>query len=234
MDIGICHRQLDGLVTTSSEALTGAFTTHTNISATANSSSTSDGASDNPNPYAIITDRNIFHLNPLPPPPVVEEKPVDVPKVYLNGIIKVGDNIRVLFSIPQKDAKSQTSYFKLAPGERATGESDNVLELLRIHPDQQDVDVVVNGTVETLSVLSNSMPSTGGKRRRCLAASACGCSSSSQRIVSVFMAGGGGRKFLALRRRNGWWRWHGEASIGGNNSTSLGGSGGSNSWRWWL
>ena len=130
----------------------------TSVGATAHPPSISDGAGDNSNPYAVIIDRNVFRLNPPPPPPSAEKKPVDLPKVYLNGIIKVGDDVRVLFSIPPKDAKSQTTYFKLAPGER-----DDVLELVRVHPDQQEVDVLVSGTAMTLSVLSNSLAGAGGK-----------------------------------------------------------------------
>jgi len=143
---------------TSSQALTSAPPSNVNVAARANSSSTSDVAGDNSNPYAIIVDRNIFRLNPPPPPPVPEEKPKELPKVYLNGILKIGDDVRVLFSIPSKDAKTPTSYFKLAPGEK-----DGDLELVKIHPDQQYVDVLVSGTAMTLSMLSNTLASAGGK-----------------------------------------------------------------------
>jgi hypothetical protein len=133
-------------------ALTGAAATYT-------PSSASDGFSDNSNPYAVIVDRNVFRLNPPPPPPSdADKKARDLPKVYLDGIIRIGDDVRVLFSIPPKDAKGATSYFKLAPGER-----DDVLELVKIHPNQQEVDILVNGTAETLSVLSNSLAVSDGK-----------------------------------------------------------------------
>src|ERR1700733_689091 len=66
-------------LTTSLQALTSAAT-----------SNTSDGAGDNSNPYAVIVDRNIFRLNPVPlPPPPVDTKPKELPKVYLSGIIKI-------------------------------------------------------------------------------------------------------------------------------------------------
>jgi hypothetical protein len=130
----------------------------TGTAVTANPSSTSDEAGDNSNPYAVIISRNVFGLNPPPPPPSESKKPVELPKVYLNGIIRVGDDVRVLFSIPPKDAKGQTTYFKLAPGEK-----DGVLELVKIHPDQQEVDVIVSDTAMTLSVLSNSLAATAGK-----------------------------------------------------------------------
>jgi hypothetical protein len=141
-------------------ALKAASTVSAPNPATSGLSSSSDGAGDNSNPYAIITDRNVFRLNPPPPPPSAEKKPVDMPKVYLSGIIKIGDDVRVLFSIPPKDAKSPTSYFNLSPGEK-----DDVLELVRVHPDQQEVDVLVNGMPMTLSVASNSLAASGGAVR---------------------------------------------------------------------
>jgi hypothetical protein len=131
--------------------------------ATAGPPSPSAGASDNSNPYAVITDRNVFHLNPPPVPAAVVEKPVDVPKVYLDGIMKVGNEVRVFFSIPPKDKKPQASYFDLAANEKATGGDDEVLELVRIHPDQQGVDVIINGTAETLSLEKNSLASADSK-----------------------------------------------------------------------
>jgi hypothetical protein len=144
---------------TSARALTGGVAPKVSAAATASPSSISDGADDNSNPYTIIVDRNVFRLNPPPPPhSAADDKPVELPKVNLNGIIKVGNDVRVLFSIPAKDAKSQISYFKLAPGEK-----DDVLELVKIHSDQQAVDVLVSGTAMTLSMASNSLASTGGK-----------------------------------------------------------------------
>jgi len=210
---------------TSLRALTG-------VAATATPSSTSDGTGDNSNPYAIIIDRNVFRLNPPPPPASADKKPAELPKVYLNGIVRVGDDVRVLFSIPPKDAKGQTSYFKLAPGER-----DDVLELVRIHPDQQEVDVLVSGTAMTLSLLSNSLASAGGKagggatapgpaavlhggpRAPAAAAAPSGGSSAiiagggrdSSPYGGVTVAGGGGG---------------GVTTIGGGNSTSFGGGSG--------
>ena len=120
-------------------------------------SRSSDAANDSSNPYAIITDRNIFRLNPPPPPPKPEEKPAELPKVNFNGSYQVGDRVLVLFSIPPKDAKSQVAYLKLSPGEAQNG-----LELVSIHPDQKEVEVLVNGTKETLSLATNT-PSAGSK-----------------------------------------------------------------------
>src|SRR5271170_1999683 len=122
-------------------AVTSNASPKVSAAAKANPSSTSDTTGDDSNPYAVIVDKNIFHLNPLPPPPAPEEKPKDLPKVYLNGILKIGDDVRVLFTIPAKDAKTPATYFKLAPGEK-----DGDLELIKIYPDQQRVDVLVSGT----------------------------------------------------------------------------------------
>lgn len=189
----------------------------TSAAATSTPSSTSDGAGDNSNPYAIITDRNIFRLNPPPPPPSdAEKKPVDLPKVYLNGIIKIGDDVRVLFSIPPKDAKGQTAYFKLAPGEK-----DDVLELVRIHPDQQEVDVLVSGTAMTLSMLSNSLASAGGKAAG--GAKASGPAAAPPGGSSAIIAGGGGNSSPYGRVTVGG--GGGVTTIGGRNSTSFGGGG---------
>jgi hypothetical protein len=216
--------------------LKAASTASAGTPATSGISSSSDGVADNSNPYAIITDRNVFRLNPPPPPPSVEKKPVDLPKVYLSGIIKIGDNVRVLFSIPSKDAKGETSYFNLSPGEK-----DDVLELIRVHPNQQEVDVLVDGTPMTLSVLSNTLASTeapkasGGRRGPTPfapppAPSAQGAPHESSAIIAggeaessgyggVAVAGGGGGGGSSSSGSR-----YGGVSIGGGNSFGGGGS----------
>jgi hypothetical protein len=122
---------------------------------TANSS---DASADDSNPYAIITDRNVFRLNPIPPPPAVEVKPADLPKINLNGFVKIRDITRVLFSIPPKDAKQDTAYYSLALGEK-----QGILELVKIHPEKGEVDILNSGTPMTLSLASNSVASGGGR-----------------------------------------------------------------------
>jgi hypothetical protein len=197
-------------------ALAIPFRALTAVAATANPSSTSDGAGDNSNPYSIIIDRNVFRLNPPPPPPSAEKKPVELPKVYLNGIFKVGDDVRVLFSIPPKDAKGQTTYFKLAPGEK-----DGVLELVGIHPDQQEVDVLVSDTAMTLSVLSNSLASAGGKSGG--GGTSSGPAAAPHGGTSAIIAGGSrdSSPYGDVTVAGG-----GVTTIGGGNSTSFGGGSG--------
>jgi hypothetical protein len=110
------------------------------------------------NPYAVISDRNVFRLNPPPPPPPPPEvKPSDLPQYKLTGIIKVGEVTRVLFALAPKDAKEQTTYLNLAAGER-----QGQLELVKINKEKEEVDVINSGTPMTLSVASNSFASAKG------------------------------------------------------------------------
>jgi hypothetical protein len=181
---------------------------------------------DTDNPYGVIIDRNVFRLVAPPPPAPVEQKPVDLPKVNFNGTFKIGGNVRVLFCIPAKDAKSHPEYLQLAPGEKQDG-----LELVKLYPDEKQVDVLVSGTAETLSVNSNTAsasprsvaqmpiaqpgpqpaPNAGGPivagGSGSSAIVAGGNSGSSRYGGGVTVAGGGGS---------------GVTSIGGNNSSSGG------------
>ncbi len=59
--------------------------------------------SEEANPYAVISDKNVFHLNPPPPPaPAEATKPPDLQKVMLSGFQKVGDRMKVYLAIPAK------------------------------------------------------------------------------------------------------------------------------------
>jgi len=108
------------------------------------------------NPYAVISDRNIFHLNPPPPPPPVDPpKPSDARKVMLNGFIGKGNSTRALMAIVPKDTKEPTRYLNLAPGER----KDDV-ELVSISLKDEAVDIVNEGTAMLLTIKSNSFAST--------------------------------------------------------------------------
>ncbi len=108
------------------------------------------------NPYAVISDRNIFHLNPPPPPPPIDPpKPSDTRKVMLSGFLGKGNSTRALMAIVPKDTKEPTRYLNLAPGER----KDDV-ELVSIRLKEEEVDIVNEGTAMLLSVKSNSFAST--------------------------------------------------------------------------
>jgi hypothetical protein len=104
------------------------------------------------NPYAVISDRNVFHLNPPPPPPAAPEKAADVPKVLLSGFRTVGSNTRVFMVLQPKDARDVVKFLDLAPGER-----NGAVELVRINAEKREVDIINSGTHMTLSLASNGV-----------------------------------------------------------------------------
>jgi hypothetical protein len=106
------------------------------------------------NPYSVISDRNIFHLNPPPPPPTADAPKVDVRKVMLTGFIGHGSTMKVLMAILPNDNKEVIKYVSLVPGQK----DDNV-ELVKINYSKEAVDIINAGTPETLTVLSNSYAS---------------------------------------------------------------------------
>jgi hypothetical protein len=110
------------------------------------------------NPYAVISDRNVFHLNPEPvhddaPPP----KPPDLPKVLLSGFQKVGDRLKVYLAIPAKDPKETTAYLALQVGEK-----ENDVEIVKVREEKGEVDILNTGTPMTLTLASNGVASTSG------------------------------------------------------------------------
>jgi len=108
------------------------------------------------NPYSVISDRNVFHLNPPPPaPPVDEAPPVEARKLMLTGIVKKGSAWRVWLAIPAKDSKETTIYLTLAPGEK-----EHDVELVKIRSEKEEVDVINAGIPQTLTVKSNTFAST--------------------------------------------------------------------------
>ena len=114
------------------------------------------------NPYTVISDRNIFRLNPPPPPTNTDaSKTADLPKVILTGFVGKGTLMKVLMAIPPKDNKDPTFYLSLAPGE-----ADHQVELVKIHLDKEEVEIINSGTPETLSVKSNSYASIGSPAAR--------------------------------------------------------------------
>lgn len=112
------------------------------------------------NPYAVIVERNIFHLTNPPPPPEKEVKQ-DLPVVKITGFLNIGSVSRVLFISEPKDKKDGPSYYSLAEGEMAHDNKNNEFQLVKIHPSKDAVDVINAGTPMTLTVKENSLaPST--------------------------------------------------------------------------
>jgi len=122
---------------------------------------TKENADDSANPYSVIVERNIFHLNPPPPPPPpVDTTKADLPVVKITGFVNVGDVRKVLFVAQPKDKKEDPIYYSLTEGEKVSnGKHD--LTLVRIHPRQDGVDVIADGTSMNLTLKDDSLlPST--------------------------------------------------------------------------
>lgn len=118
-----------------------------------------DSTTADANPYSVISDRNVFHLNPPPPPPKTDEAPpAEERKLILTGLMKKHnaerDAVEVFLAIPPKDGKESMIYLTLAPGDK-----EHDVELVRVRFDKEEVDVINAGIPETLSVKSNSYAS---------------------------------------------------------------------------
>jgi len=116
-------------------------------------------ADDNSNPYAIIAERNIFHLNPIPPPPEPEKPKLDLPVIKITGIIKIGNQTKAMFMSQPKDKKEENAYYTLAEGEKGSHGKDE-LELVKIHPSEDGVDVLNDGVPVTLSMKDDVLQPT--------------------------------------------------------------------------
>jgi hypothetical protein len=102
-----------------------------------------------PNQYGSITNRNLFALNPAPPPPKVEQPAPVLPKLTLNGITTIlGRNLAIMKALfpgkPGEPAREQS--YILSEGQR-----DGDIEVLEV--DEQAGSVTVNnfGTVMTIT-----------------------------------------------------------------------------------
>src|SRR5208337_401721 len=105
------------------------------------------------NPYSIISERNVFHLNPPPPPPEPEKPKLDLPVIKLSGFFKVGHKTRALFSSAPGKKEDGWTYYNLAEGEK-----DGVLEVLKIEESDGKVEILNSGTRATLSLKEDSLP----------------------------------------------------------------------------
>jgi hypothetical protein len=114
---------------------------------------------DSANPYSVIVERNIFHLNPPPPPPEPEKPKVELPVVKITGFVNIGDHYKVLFLAQPKDKKEGPFYYSLSEGEKS---ADGKLELVKIHPSQDGVEVINDGVAVTLTVKDDTLGATAG------------------------------------------------------------------------
>jgi hypothetical protein len=150
----ICFGLMSGsayAVTAGTNASTPAPAAVTPAEDTATDSNAS--AEENSNPYWAIVKKNVFKLTD-PPKPVQRDDPaiMNLPKVNISGFKRrEGEPVRALFATVPKDPKESPTYFNLGEGEK-----DGILEVKRIDPNQESVDVIIAGTPTTLTVKSNS------------------------------------------------------------------------------
>ena len=132
-------------------------------------------AADNSNPYAVISGRNVFHLNPPPPPPQPEKDTAALPLVLLSGFMRTGGESKALLAVktqnPDPRAPELTSFVALAEGSKqgvGAGDKRVVVELVKIYLEQEKVDIINSGTPLTLSLKEdgfNSAKATGPSRK---------------------------------------------------------------------
>lgn len=110
-------------------------------------------------PYAMITARNIFHLNPPPPPPPPPTNDTAASTaggLKLTGFFKsAGSAVRALFvNVPSNP--TNTVYYNLIEGER-----DGALELIKINESDESAEVIHAGTRLTVLLKDSKPVSTG-------------------------------------------------------------------------
>lgn len=145
-------------------------------------------ASSAENPYAVIGERNVFHLNPPPIPPPPEAPKTELPDIKLSGFLKIGKTTHALFVYTPKDKKEPPIYYDLVDGEK-----QGILEVVKIREDEEEVEVINSGTPTTLNLKENSLESK--------APVAANTASEGRRRPSVFSQRGNPFAFPIPQRR---------------------------------
>ena len=102
------------------------------------------------NTYEAILTRNAFGLVPRPLPPEVTPPPPVLPDIKICGFVVTSNRVNALFAAVPKTPKERETYFDLTEGQ-----TDGPLQLLKIHLDQQEADVVNSGVPMRLSMSEN-------------------------------------------------------------------------------
>jgi hypothetical protein len=116
------------------------------------------------NPYGVIAQRNVFHLNPAPAPTAPEvAAPTALPDVWLSGFVQSGSEWTVFMVVKVKNldpvGAPLNSYLNLAEGGIKEVMSDQTrleIKLVKVYADLEKVDIVNCGTPMTLSLKDNS------------------------------------------------------------------------------
>jgi hypothetical protein len=106
----------------------------------------------NSNPFADIAERNVFGLRPAPDIKLQQGPPKAPIDIKISGFVKhAKEPTRVLLASVPKDPKQRMKLYNLGVGETRDG-----VQLVKIHPGQDAVDVVIDGVPQELTVKSNS------------------------------------------------------------------------------
>jgi hypothetical protein len=156
------------------------------------------------NPYAVVSDRNVFGLNP----PVVNTTPITVEppvKIIPNGIISIFGQLEVLFKAAAKPGEKETSY------DLTEGQSQDDIEVTKINEKDSIVTFNNHGIVQELPLVvtaPSSAPASPIVGKPAISANTG---------VNPFMNRFGNRGEINQINQ-----------IGGNNNSVGGGNGGSN------
>jgi hypothetical protein len=120
------------------------------------------------NPYSVIVERNVFRLNPPPPPPPISNAPPpDLPVISFGGITETANEVKAHLSVKVKTGNStmseRISYLTMGEGDK-----EGVVEVIKIFPVEERVDINNSGTRMTLTMKENGYkndpaPAPGGR-----------------------------------------------------------------------
>jgi hypothetical protein len=131
------------------------------------SSGANGAATSAANPYAAISKRNIFHLNPEPAPPRQEPPPADLPAIKICGFMVNAGHVRALFASVPKNAREPQRYYDLSEGE-----ADGILQLVKIHLDKEAAEVINSGVPMRLTMQENGFQAPSAKSGNALTGTA--------------------------------------------------------------
>src|SRR5664279_524336 len=110
-------------------------------------------------PYAIVVARNIFGLNPPPPPNANPQDPNPPPKITPNGIMTILGNLQVLFKVagtpkPGGPPPADESYIL------SEGQGQDDIEVVKIDEKNSIVTFNNHGETQTLPLVTTLPSST--------------------------------------------------------------------------